>query len=150
MTMDAATIATYSGATPGQVQRFFTMTGEAIILDESYQALLAEVDKDLLEETLDDVRAIYDRELPAFQDTLEKRYDVNTAPMSAYTLGNWVVGALAFPQYTNSLVDMHKGVPNDIFLNELPILLEMVGQVPRAGREWQRALCLFAIPLMRG
>lgn len=136
------------GISVRELDYFLNMRGEDIIKDDNYIALLGKVDRPVLEKTLPQIRAVYEERLPDFAAYIEKRYKLDHNPMSAYTLGNWVVGALQFPAYVNSILDMHEGLAAEMFANELPALLAMVEDTP-GSVEWQRALCLFSLPLIQ-
>lgn len=146
--MEAQVLSRYTGVPTKQINRLLSMSGQTMAKDPEFINLLNSLDKDHLEETLPEARAAYEKGLPAFERHLHQQYGLETTPMSAFTLGNWVVGALQFPQYTNKIMEMHENIPREVFVNELPRLLDMLDHV-RGGREWQRALCVFSLPLMR-
>lgn len=146
--MKNSQLAAHIGISTQELDGFLSMRGRDIIQDANYIALLNSVDRDLLERTLPQIRAVYEERLPAFAATIAQRYGLDHNPMSAYTLGNWVVGALQFPAYVDSILDLHEGLAAEMFANELPTLLAMVEDTP-GSEEWKRALCLFSLPLMR-
>jgi acyl carrier protein phosphodiesterase len=68
--------------------------------------------------------------------------------MSPFTLGNWVVGILEYPEEAKKLIEMHRRVPHQALVDNLPGILEILNEMPRGRAEWQKALCLLAFPLM--
>ena len=146
--MKTGQLAAYIGISVKDLDYFLAMNGHDIINDSQYTALLSGVDRELLERTLPQVRAVYEERLPAFAASIQERYKLDRNPMSAFTLGNWIVGALQFPAYIQSILDLHDGIAAEVFANELPALLAMVDDVP-GNEEWKRALCLFSLPLMQ-
>ncbi len=147
--MNVNELSYYIGAPTSLLDSLLSMQGREIIRDKRFVDLLRSVDKDLLEKTLPEARAAYAAHLPDFSNQLSKRYGLANTPMSAYTLGNWVVGALQFPDYLDTILDMHADIATEVFVGGLPELLAIVDEMPKAGGEWQRALCLLSIPLMK-
>jgi hypothetical protein len=147
--MNNKDLAQYIGVPIEKVDYVLSMSGAEIVKDEIFVGMLKSVDRDLLERTLPQAREAYEKGLPAFETMLQKRYGLSNTPMSAYTLGNWVVGALQFPDYIDTILNMHADIASEVFVGGLPDLLDMVANVPDGGHEWQRALCIFSIPLMR-
>lgn len=125
------------------------LSGKQLLENKTYVAMLHDLDKDLLEATLPTVRDVYERHLPEFVERVEQRYGLGATPMSAFTLGNWVVGALQFPDHTHSILEMHANIPREVFNNELQSLMDILEEVSQGKQEWQRAMCVFALPLMR-
>jgi len=147
--MDHKTLSRYLNIPESSVNKFMSMSSREILENAEYRELLGSIDRDTLEATLQDARETYEKYLPPFVETVERKYKLGTTPMSPYTLGNWVVGALQFPDYTDSILEMHTRVPGHVFVNELQSLMDILEHMPNAHAEWQRALCLFSLPLMR-
>ncbi len=133
---------------PATLQRFLSMEATALYEDDEYMSLVRSLNRNLMEETLPEVRAAYEKHLPGFVDEIKKQYQLKDNPMSAYTLGNWMVGILRYPETTNTLLNMHTRVPSQMIIDGLPHLLSFLDEVERGGAEWQRALCILSIPLM--
>ncbi|MEM6527816.1 MAG: hypothetical protein AAF653_05950 [Chloroflexota bacterium] len=146
--MDSGTLARYTGVPRTEIDRLLSMSGGAVVEDAGFMNPVGSIDITLLKQSLPATRAAYEEQLPALRKDITGRYGVNADVMSAHTLGNWIVGALEFPQYISSITSNHTNVPREVFVNEMPQLLAMVEDVPDGGTEWQKALCIFVLPLM--
>jgi hypothetical protein len=147
--MNTQTLAQYMNVPEGTAKQLMGLSARQLLADETYIGLLYDLDRELLEATLPTVRAVYEEYLPEFIEGVESRYNLDATPMSAFTLGNWVVGALQFPEHTHSILEMHANVPREVFNNELQSLMDILENTPEGKAEWQRAMCVFALPLMR-
>jgi hypothetical protein len=130
------------------LKRFMSLPGKKLLKDPEYIAILKDLDRELLEATLADARNAYEKGLPAFSEQLAARYGLDSTPMSAYTLGNWVVGALQYPENTDQILKMHDRVPGEAISGGLTDLLHMLDNLPAGAQEWQRALAVLSLPLM--
>lgn len=146
--MDTQKIAAYTGLDSKVIQRFMTMSAQNIYADADYLAALQSLDKHYLKDTLPAARKAYEAHLGEFNDAIHERYGLTTDLMSAFTLGNWVVGILEYPAEARKLVEMHNHVPTGAILDNLPGILDILNEMPQGTREWQKALCLLAFPLM--
>jgi len=148
--MNVTELAQYTGLDTGMLQNMLKSTPQAIYSSPEYIDALRSVDCDLLEETLPEARRIYEMHLPEFAASLETRYGISSDPMSPFTLGNWVVGVMQYPQKADTIIEMHHNLSAEVFADNLFDLLEMLGEM-RVGREvWQKAMCLLAFPLTAG
>ena len=148
--MNVNDLADYTGLDVQTIQKMLQSTPHAIYTSQEYIEVLRNVDSDLLEETLPEARRIYSLHLDEFAATLENRYDIHSNPMSAFTLGNWVVGVMQYPQRADALIEMHHNLPTEVFSDNLSDLIDMLGEM-NIGREvWQQAMCLLAFPMMAG
>lgn len=130
---------------PGEAARLLSLTLDELAQDEAYQALLAQLDQQLLSRTLHDVRKIYDSNLAEFK----REYDLQDTVMGGHTLGNWVLGYLMYPDQLHSLADRHVNVPTEKVQQMLLDLLSLLQRQTGEGcREWQRALALLTLPLL--
>lgn len=146
--MNVQQIANYTGLDNNVIQRFMTMGAQNIYADADYVSALQSLDKGYLKETLPAARRAYEAHLGEFNDSIHERYGLTTDLMSAFTLGNWVVGILEYPTEARKLVEMHNHVPSGAILDNLPGILDILNEMPHGTREWQKALCLLAFPLM--
>jgi len=143
-------ISRYTGMSTADIDAILALPVEDIFHDNAYMSLLRSLDRDLLEETLPEARAVYEKHLPAFKDELTNDYDINTDPMSPYTLGNWLVGVTRYPETASGILKMHENVPGHIVAGSLATLLDMLDDMPApADEEWKRAICALAIPMMK-
>ena len=146
--MNAETIASYTGLSLSEVQRFFKMGAFDVYKDANYIKVLKSLDKAYLEATLPAARAAYETHIDAFKDEVKARYGLDRAPMSSFTLGNWVVGVLQYPASAHEILGMHKGIKGEVISGSLQDLLDMLNDMPQGSEKWQQALCLLAFPLM--
>jgi hypothetical protein len=147
--MNPQEIAQTIGISVDDVNYFLSMSAEELIQNADYIAMLKTLDKELLQQTLPEARMAYESGLPAFQSDLNKRYNMSSRMMSAYTVGNWVVGALQYPENTEAILKMHSHVPGEAVVGGIWDLMEMVQGIPQGAEEWQRALCALSLPLMK-
>jgi hypothetical protein len=141
-------IAHYTGLNPSEIKRFSQMSAHDIYRDAVYVAVLKSLDKAYLESTLQLARAAYEKHIDAFKDEVKARYGLNKTPMSALTLGNWVVGVLQYPASAHEILKLHNDIKGEVFSGSLEELLDMLNEMPKGAAEWQQALCLLSFPLM--
>lgn len=146
--MLADTISRYSGAAAGDVSRWLTLSPEAIYEDPAYLDLINGLDKEFLQETVITAREAYREGLDDLAKKIEVKYDVENPVMSAFTLGNWLVGFLYSPTTLPDLLERHGRVPAEAIREGLPELLGMLESMPTGRQEWQQALALLSIPLV--
>jgi hypothetical protein len=146
--MDAKTIAHYTGLEETDVNRFLRMYTVDVYKDKTYLAAVQELDKAYLEKTLQLARSAYEQHIETFKDEVKARYGLTKAPMSAFTLGNWVVGVLQYPASAGEILNLHKGIKGEVISGSLQDLLDMLNDMPEGAEQWQQALCLLSFPLM--
>jgi hypothetical protein len=147
--MDTKTLAQHIKIPLDEVERLLELSMEGIYSDEGYQALLKSLNRPVLEETLPEARAAYEAGLPQLKVTLAKKYKVDTEPMSPNTLGNWVITALRSSHNLEQMIKHHERVPGEMILGGLPDVLNMVSHIHEGSSEWQRALCILSLPLIK-
>jgi len=146
--MDARTISHFTGLSEVDVQAYLSSSARDIYQDPHYIEALNTLDKKYLHETLSMVRDYYDVHLDEFAEGLENRYQISRGAMSGFTLANWVVGFLNYPDRVVDLLDRHADLPRVIFDEGLEDLLRLLEGLPEGREHWQKALCLLAFPLM--
>lgn len=146
--MDTHQIAKYCNLPIEQVDYFFSLPPEEIYRDEQYVRALYRLDLPRLRMTLPMVRSYYDEHLDEFATCMERTYHIQRGAMSAYTLGNWVVAFLDYPENALSMLEKHSHLPPEMFNGGLEELLNLLDGLPEAQQAWQQALCLLAFPLM--
>lgn len=147
--MDNATLAKYIGTDAATIQKLRQLDASAMYNHADYRALFDGLDAAYLQNTLPLVRKAYDAELPKFKTQLASKYSIDAEPMSAFTLGNWIVGILSYPERFNDLLGIHGKVPGMAIDDSLDTLVEMLGTMPEGASMWQHALCLLSLPLMQ-
>lgn len=125
------------------------MTPEEIIKDEAYLTLVNSLNRRILEDTLEAARTSYEYSLPNLKADLADQFNINTDPMSPDTLGNWVITILRDLQKLDQLVLKHKNLNAEIIQYGLDDIVKMVGYINEGSEEWQRAICILALPLLK-
>jgi hypothetical protein len=146
--VNTETIANYTGISLSEIKRFSNMGPYDIYKDPAYIAALKTLDRSYLESTLQLARAAYEKHIDAFKDDVKARYGLDKTPMSAFTLGNWVVGVLQYPSSAHEILKLHKGIKGEVISGSLQELLDMLNEMPEGAAEWQQALCMLSFPLM--
>lgn len=146
--MDINTIAYFTGLSASVIKELLTRESAEVYRDPRYLEALRRIDVAVLENTLPDARDIYEEYLPEFSEMLAKRYGVDTAPMSPFTLGNWVVGVLHYPERADSLIDMHARLGREVFAENVDSLIGILDYMGNGKEVWQQAMVLLSFPLM--
>ena len=150
LTMLTKTLADYIGTRESTIEDLLQLSPTQIYQSEAYQALVAKLDRDLLHQTLPEARGAYEQGLPRFKREMGKSYDFDRSPMSAFTLGNWLVGFLQQPDALNTLPKFHGDVPRPVMREGLPHLLSILDRMGQGRQEWQQALAVLSLPLVCG
>ncbi len=129
--------------TPDEIERLLTLDATALYDDPGYQAFVDRLRGDVLEATVAQVRAAYDRGLPE----IKARYALSDTVMSGYTLANWVLGFMMYPDQIRDMLDRHRSVPPDVVSATLPELLDLLDDA-NVAPEWKHALATFSLPLL--
>ena len=145
--MDAI-LSRYIGVSPGKVARLLTLSQQQVYADQEYLGWVNQLDAERLYDTLQYARSVYEAYMPEFSQHLSNQFGMHKTVMSAYTLGNWLVGFLQFPNTINGLTRMHQHIPRQAIADLLPRMLEVLQEMPEGGREWQRALAILSLPLL--
>ncbi len=145
--MVAAVLARYIGVEQNKIERLLALSQAQIYQDAEYQAWIAELNVEQLNDFLPLARAAYEKHLATFTEHLRKCYDMVNTPMSAFTLGNWLIGFLQYPSQISDLSRIHQRLPRQAVLEMLPEMIAMLDDMPEGRAEWQRAFALMALPL---
>jgi hypothetical protein len=145
--MIVETLAHYIGVKPAQIQRLLSLAQSQVYADDEYRTWLGTLDAALLYETLTDARAAYESQLDVFSSLLRDRYGMGETRMSSFTLGNWLIGFLQYPDTIARLSQMHSRIPQQAFLDMLPDMIKMLDSMNSGRADWQKALALMALPL---
>ena len=131
-----------------EVDRLIRKGRKGVLQDDNYRAILDGLDNDLLTSTLADARAVYDQYLPNLIDDLEKRFGYTGNPMSAHTLGNWLLGFLHSPDHLVQLLAIHDNLSPEFIEFGLADILDFLSAMPEGGQAWQGAMSALALPLL--
>lgn len=137
-------LSSYSGIPVKQLQYLLSLSPAKMYQDSVYQNLVRQLNAEMLQDTLVSVRETYDKHLP----TIKRQYNLRNTTMSGFTLANWIIGFLSYPDRLPDLLERHVNVPPSVIADVAPDLLAVLGEVPRGGAEWQRALTVFILPLL--
>ena len=146
--MNAEKIASYTQLPLNEVNRLRTMSAQEVFADKAYLRALKQIDRHFLEETLQEARKAYALHMDEFKAEIQSRYGISSEPMSAFTLGNWVVGVLQYPDQVKELMNMHGNVGGEVFAGSMEQVLTILEDMPHGTREWQQAMCMLAFPMM--
>ncbi len=68
--------------------------------------------------------------------------------MSGYTLVNWVLGFMMYPERMRDMLSVHASVSSGVVADMLPHLVDLLEKLPENREDWQRALLIFSLPLV--
>jgi hypothetical protein len=142
------TLAQYVGVQPKQIARLMVRPQLEIYDDSEYKAWVSQLDAEQLYATPPHAREAYNQRMPHYSQFLGENYNLSNTKMSAFTLANWLVAFLQYPEYMRDMIKMHRRLPADAIAAVLPDMLESLQEMPDGGRDWQRALALLALPLL--
>lgn len=148
--MNVKDVATYTGLPTNSIEKMLKGSPHQTYRSQEYIDALHSVDLEALEAALPEARRVYEAHLPDFAAGLEARYGVSSSPMSPFTLGNWVVGVMQYPERADTIIKMHKALPANVFADNLDELVGMLDEMRSGSAVWQQAMCLLAFPLMSG
>lgn len=140
----AATIGTPRAA----VERLLAMSQSEIYEDAEYRHWVSQLHPAPLHRTLGYARQAYDRHLSQLAKILRDEYGFVNVPMSAFTLGNWLVAFLAYTESLSDMTRIHARLPQAAVARLLPEILNALGEMPEGAQEWQRALAVLTLPLL--
>jgi hypothetical protein len=144
----AGVIAHYCTLSKRDVADLLRMTPEQVINDKRFTRAVDQFDVDHLLSTLPEAREVLQVHLPPITEQMTANYDMENNPMSAYTLGNWIVGFAERPEQMSMLLEIHNRLPAGIFADYLPDLLAIYTHMEHHGEDWQRAMAVISIPLV--
>lgn len=148
--MFAQVLADHIGVDCGEVERLLTMTPDEIFADELYVYWVRSLPQERLDKTLIMARDNYAAHMPEYHQHLEAHYGLKHPKMSAYTLGNWLLGYLQYPDLVVELPGVHHRLPRQAVIDVLPAMLDTLAEMPEGAADWQRALAVLALPLAAG
>lgn len=145
--MFAHMLANYIGTDAEEIERLLGMSQNDIFADPTYVYWVRSLPQERLDRTLALARDNYATHMPEYHQHLAAQYGMPQPKMSAYTLGNWLVGYLQYPDMVVELPSIHHRLPREAVIDMLPTMLETLGEMPEGAADWQRALAVLALPL---
>jgi hypothetical protein len=137
-------LATYLNVAPREVERLLALSPQAIYQDKGYLGLVGQLNSTQLNRTAEHAYEAYNQGLPP----LKEQYGLSDSVMSGYTLCNWVLGFLMYPEQMRDMLERHAAVPTDTVAAMLPELIQLLDTMPAGRDDWQRALIVFSLPLL--
>ena len=127
-----------------EVERLLALSPDALYNDPLYLDLVGQLDAATLETTATYARAAYETQLPP----IKAKYGLSDTVMSGYTLCNWVLGFLMYPEKLRDMLTRHARIPTDTIEATLPELIAILADLPDGSAEWQQALVTLSLPLI--
>ena len=142
--MLVAQFAHYLNIDVNDVEQLMALPAAAIYDDPFYQELVQSINPRALEGSAHIVRAIYEENL----GEIKAEYNLTDTVMSGYTLVNWVLGFMMYPERMRDMLSVHTSVPSGVVADMLPRLVDLLEDLPENREDWQRALLIFSLPLV--
>lgn len=142
--MLAAKLAHHLNIPATEIERLLALPGESLYDNDVYQTLVADLDAAQIEATAQYARQAYNDHLPP----IKAKYGLSDTIMSAYTLCNWVLGYIMYPDKLPDLLARHRRIPVETMRAALPELIDLLDDLPKGREAWQRALIVFSLPLI--
>ncbi|MCA9902210.1 MAG: hypothetical protein KC547_00020 [Anaerolineae bacterium] len=143
-----STLAQYTKLPKAEIDRLLALSQDEIYNDATYLNQVRQLDAEYLYDTLPAARDIYAQYVPQYNQILSERFGLHNSVMSAFTLGNWLVGFLQFPTTLDGLSKFHKRLPKDAMAELLPDMLSVLDDMPQGSADWQKALALLSLPML--
>ncbi len=137
-------LAPYLNVRPQEVARMLSLKPDQIYADETYRKIVASLNSSVLQKTSDYAYDTYEKKLPV----LKEKYGLAGTVMSGYTLCNWVLGFLMYPETMPDMLERHARIPTSLVADMLPELITALDDLPSGRADWQRALIAFSLPLL--
>ncbi|NDJ54497.1 MAG: hypothetical protein GYB68_15620 [Chloroflexi bacterium] len=135
------------GIPDASLDRLATLSTRDLLADPTYREMLSSLDCDLLEATLPEARAALENNLPAIAERVVAEWALDRNPMSAYTLGNWVVAFARQPDHIEQLIHFHDRMPSQLFRDVLPEIVSLFNEMPRGAEAWKYAITVLGLVL---
>jgi hypothetical protein len=137
-------LAHYVGLSLDDMEYLFSLSPRAMYEDPVYQSLIAQLDVEMLRDTLDDVQNLYN----TYIERIKEAHNLSHTVMSGHTLSRWIVAYLVHPERMEEILDHHALLPTQKIAETLPSLIDVLGRLEDGGQEWQRALVIMSLPLL--
>ncbi len=137
-------LATYTGLPEAEIERLLALSPTEIYDDPAYLALIPSLDAEMLKATAAQVQQIYADRLPALKD----KHQLGGSIMSSYTLVNWVLGFLMYPERLRDMLHYHRKLSAQQVASMLPDLFELLNEMNEGREAWATALAVISLPLL--
>ncbi len=137
-------LATYTGLSEAEIGRLLALSPAEIYDDPAYLALIPLLDEETLKATAAQVQELYGEHLPALKD----KHQLGGSIMSSYTLVNWVLGFLMYPERLRDMLNYHRRLSAEQVGAMLPDLFALLGDLEEGREAWETALAVISLPLL--
>lgn len=144
--MISEVLAQYIGIPQSDIKNLLSLSLEDLYDSPAYNKLVQQLDFDLLHETLPDARKVYESVVPTVIDSISSEFKYTGRGMTAFTLGNWLVGFLARPDQLFKLADIHSHIPVPAIEAGLPLILAGLSDMDSGGKQWSKAMAVLSLP----
>lgn len=136
-----------TGLPPEEVVRMLSLGTNALSLDPAYLALVARLSGAMLEFTLPAAYALLNERIPPINQRMTEEYGLTRSPMSADTLGNWLVSFARSPRMLWLLPVLHSTLVPAMITRYLPEIIATLDDMGEGRAEWQKALAILGLLL---
>ena len=137
-------LATYTGLPETEIERLLALSPVEIYDDPAYLALIPQLDEETLKASAAHVQQIYGEQLPSLKD----KHRLGGTIMSSYTLVNWVLGFLMYPERLRDMLHYHQRLSTEQVAGMLPELFALLDDLPEGRDAWKTALAVISLPLL--
>lgn len=137
-------LVTYTGLPETEIERLLALPPTEIYNDPAYLALIPQLDEATLKATAAQVQQIYGDQLPALKD----KHRLGGTIMSSYTLVNWVLGFLMYPERLRDMLRYHRRLTPEQVADMLPDLFSLLDEMTEGVDAWKMALAVISLPLL--
>lgn len=137
-------LVTYTGLPETEIKRLLALSPTEIYDDPAYLALIPQLNEETLKATAAQVQQIYEDYLPALKD----KHQLGSTIMSSYTLVNWVLGFLMYPERLRDMLRYHRRLTAEQVANMLPDLFALLDEMSEGVNAWKMALAVISLPLL--
>lgn len=134
------------GIAEADIEALLALPRTALLNHPTYNRLLEGLDSDLLGETLSHAREIYESKMPGVINSISEEYAYRGRGMTAFTLGNWLLGFVSQPNQLPKLMDFHNRVPTPAIAAGLPLILGALATMEEGAAEWVKAMAVLSLP----
>lgn len=138
------------GLSTTKLETLLSLSLQEFLTLPAVKELLANLDTQLLQETLPTAGRVLAEQLPAFYDWLKNELNVKRVPDSPDHTTKWVIGFLNHQESLTRLVELHRPVPRPALERSIPRLIGTFDGVAedKVRKEWQKAIAALCLVLV--
>ena len=141
-------LANYVSMEASEIDRVLKLAPSKVFEDPAFTSMINKLDVEILRDTLGDAHSTLDTKLMPLLQTTLKHHNLEETAMSAYTLANWLVGYLEWPNMLGQMLEKHSRIPTNVISDVLPHIMDILADVPSEKARWQEAFAAVAMPLI--